>query len=68
VPIYGELRPYLDAVWDEPAESEFVITRYRDSNTNLRTRLQRIITKAGVSPWPKLFQNLRSTRQTELAE
>ena len=23
---------------------------------------------AGVKPWPKLFQNLRSTRETELAE
>jgi hypothetical protein len=23
--------------------------------------------RAGVKPWPKLFQNLRSTRETELA-
>jgi len=30
--------------------------------------LQRIIRKAGLKPWPKLFQNLRSTRETELAE
>ena len=28
----------------------------------------RIIRKAGIEPWPKLFQNLRSTRETELAE
>ncbi len=28
----------------------------------------RITAKAGIKPWPKLFQNLRSTRQTELAE
>jgi hypothetical protein len=24
--------------------------------------------KAGLKPWPKLFQNLRATRETELAE
>ena len=35
---------------------------------NLRTQLLRIIAKAGLTPWPKLFQNLRSTRETELAE
>ena len=28
----------------------------------------RIIRKAGLRPWPKLFQNLRSTRESELAE
>ena len=69
VPIFPELRPYLDAAWDEVGDGvEFVISRYRDGNTNLRTQLNRIIHKAGLKPWPKLFQNLRSTRETELAE
>lgn len=44
-----------------------VITRYRDANSNLRTQLERIIGKAKLKPWPKLFQNLRATRATELA-
>ena len=68
IPIFPELRPYLEEVWEqaEPG-TEFVITRYRDSNANLRTQLQRIIKRAGMEPWPKLFQNLRSTRETELA-
>jgi hypothetical protein len=35
---------------------------------NLRTQLEQIIRKAGLEPWPKLWQNLRSTRETELAE
>ena len=26
-----------------------------------------IIKRAGVSPWPKIFQNLRASRETELA-
>ena len=43
-------------------------TRYRDANANLRTRLARIIERAGLEVWPKLFQNLRLTRETELAE
>jgi hypothetical protein len=48
--------------------SDPVITRYRDTNANLRTQLERIIEKAGLSPWPKLFQNLRATRATEVAD
>ena len=69
IPIFPELRPYLEAVWDEaPEGSLHIITRYRDPNCNLRTQLERIIKRAGLEPWPKLFQNLRSTRQTELAE
>ena len=35
---------------------------------NLRTRLLWIIKRAGLQPWPKLWQNLRSTRETELAD
>lgn len=44
-----------------------VITRYRQSNANLRTQARRIIQRAGRIPWPKVPQNLRGTRQTELA-
>jgi hypothetical protein len=33
----------------------------------LGQRLERTIIKAGVTAWPKLFQNLRSSRQTELS-
>jgi hypothetical protein len=72
------LRPYLQAVLDEVLEDfdpkkkrlseQPVITRYRDSNCNLRTQLCKIIGRASLKPWPKLFQNLRSTRETELAE
>lgn len=69
IPLFPELRKHLDTAWDMPTKGgEFVITRYRDSNANLRTQLLRIIHKAGLKPWPKLFQNLRSTRETELAE
>jgi integrase len=78
VPIFPELRPYLQAARDElladdfdpkvrPLSREPVISRYRDTNANLRTQLLRIIAKAKLTAWPKLFQNLRATRATELA-
>ncbi len=69
VPLFPELRPYLEAAWEEcEPGTEWVITRYRDASQNLRTTLEKIIRRAGLHPWPKLWQNLRSTRQTELAE
>lgn len=69
IPLFPELRPYLEAVFDqaEPG-TEHVITRYRRSNVNLRTQLLKIIRRAGLEAWPKLFHNLRATRQTELTE
>ncbi len=69
VPIFPELRSLLDEAYFQDSDSprsEFVIARRRDGNVNWRTQLERIIHKAGLTPWPKLFQNLRSTRETEL--
>ncbi|MBL9000770.1 MAG: tyrosine-type recombinase/integrase, partial [Phycisphaerae bacterium] len=69
VPIFPELRPFLlDAFEQAEPGREYVITRYRQRNCNLRTQLLRIISRAGVRAWPKLFHNLRSSCQTELEE
>lgn len=69
IPIFPELKPYLDAAWDEaPEPADYVITRYRDPGVNLRSQLLKIIKRAGLTPWPKLWQNLRSSRQTELED
>ena len=69
VPIFPELLPHLREAFEqaEPG-ADFCITRYRDKKVNLRTRLQWIIKRAGLKAWPKLWQNLRSTRETELAD
>jgi integrase len=69
IPMFPELRPYLEDVFEqaEPG-SEYIITRYRETNINLRTQLTKIIHRAGLSPWPKLFQNLRASRATELVQ
>ncbi len=34
----------------------------------MRASLENVSARAGSIPWPKLFQNLRATRETELAE
>ncbi len=69
IPLFPELRPaLLEAFESADGGVEYIITRYRDNNSNLRTQFNRIIQQAGYTPWPKLFQNLRSTRETELAE
>jgi len=68
LPIFPELRPYLEEAFElAPEGTVNVINRYRDGNQNLRTQLMRIIRRAGLEPWPKLFHNLRASRETELA-
>ena len=68
VPIFPELRPYLEEAFElAPEGSVYVISRYRDVEKNFRTRLNRIIRRAGLKPWPKPFHNLRASRETELA-
>src|SRR6516162_8468066 len=51
VPIFPELRPYLEEAFElAPEGSVYVISRYRDVEKNFRTRLNRIIRRAGLKP------------------
>jgi integrase len=69
IPMFPELRgPLMEVFEQAEAGTQYVITRYRAKNSNLRTQLKRIITNAKLEAWPKLFHNLRSSRQTELSE
>ena len=66
-PIFPELRPYLETAWDEaPDGAEFVVNRYRRADQNLRETFLKILKRTGVTPWPRLFQNMRASRETEL--
>jgi hypothetical protein len=68
VPLFPELRPHLEEVYERAPEGTLhVITRYRDSNVNLRSQFATYIRRAGLKPWPKVFHNLRASRETELA-
>ena len=69
VPLFPELKSVLERAFDAaPDGAEFVVGKTRDTETNLRSQMLKIIKRAGVKPWPKTFQNLRSTRATELAD
>ena len=67
VPLFPELRSILaDAQEVAAVGSQFVVSRYRQRNVNMRTQFERILRRAGVDPWQRLFHNLRASRQTEL--
>ena len=69
IPIFPELRPFLNEVWDEAEEGqEYFITRYRAPRVNLYARLRAIVKRAGLTPWPKIWHNMRASRQTELED
>ena len=69
IPLFPELLPYLlDASELAAKGTEHVITRYRDASQNLRTKMFKIIHRAGMEPWERVFHNLRASRQTELAK
>ena len=77
VPLFPELLPHLREAYElAPPGSAYCLRMHlgerssvpNGSATNLRTQLGRIIARAQVKPWPKLWQNLRSTRETELAD
>jgi integrase len=68
-PIFPELRPHLVEAFEAAEDgAEFVVSGKKSGRCNLGKAMRQIISNAGVTPWPKLFQNLRSTRETELAE
>jgi hypothetical protein len=63
------LRPILQDLFDGAEEgAEAVVPRLHDPRTNLRTHFQRIIGRAGLKPWPRLFHNLRASCATDWVE
>lgn len=80
VPIFAALRPHLEEAWElAPAGAVYVVSgaqgdAYRETangpkgwvNTNLRTTFEKLIRRAGLASWPRLFQNLRASCETDL--
>ena len=71
VPIFPELLPYFREAFEAAEDGEvYCCPQY---SANIVAQMYRKVTLqalalAGMEPWPKLFQNMRATRETELAE
>jgi len=69
IPLFPELRPILVEAFElAPEGAEYVVGGdYRQSaltpsgwrNCNLRTHFERLVKRAGLKPWLRLFHNLR---------
>ncbi|NDH06971.1 hypothetical protein EBX93_13810 [bacterium] len=69
LPLFPELRKPLEESFElAKVGDSFIFPKTINNRTNLRKGLTDILKKAGISPWPKLFQNLRSSRETELCQ
>ncbi len=78
VPIFGAIKPFLEEAFHAPSRrSQYVVANdtyrrraYASShgwrNANLRTQFERIVRRAGLEPWPRLFHNLRASLATDL--
>ena len=65
VPIFSDLRPHLERAFRERAPGAvYVVPRTRHGN--LGTQAKRIVEKAGVKLWPKLFVNMRGSCSDDL--
>jgi integrase len=78
IPLFAELLPILEDARDlAPEGAVYVVAgNYRDAantpsgwrNCNLRTTFMKLVRKAGMTPWGRIFHALRSSRETELAK
>lgn len=66
VPLFPEIERELLKLYAEPTETQYVFPELR-ADSNLRTTLLKIIQRAGLKPWPKIWQNLRSSAATDFA-
>ncbi len=68
LPLFPELRKALLEAFEaaEAGGEPWIISKHRGAGVNLRTHLERIILRAGLIPWPRLWHNMRASRQSEL--
>jgi len=77
IPMFPTIRPFLEAAWDEaPEGAEYVMPEeYRRraqgpggwANANLRTTLKKVVRRAGLEPWSRLWHSMRASCETDLA-
>ena len=76
MPLFPELRPFLEEAFNLAAPGTVYVIHHNRKpeekrvdgrSCNYRTRFERIVRRAGLTPWPRIFHNLRASRETELA-
>ncbi len=78
IPMFPELRPFLEAAYESKQRDQTHVVGGGHlakadcergwASCNLRTAFNRLIKRTGLSGWPRLFHNLRSSRETELLD
>ncbi|MFP6601050.1 MAG: site-specific integrase, partial [Pirellulaceae bacterium] len=66
IPLWPSLEAVLGELFEQTAEGTEQIISIYASGQNLGTEFGRIIERAGVTKWPRLIQNLRSSCQNDL--
>lgn len=68
VPISDELKPFIRQAEASRDVDEDRVFPFIGKESNLRTRLLRAIDRAGLTPWPRAWHNLRASCQTDLED
>ncbi len=78
IPLFPLLRPHLEAAFDHAEEGGVFVfpDEYRRraqgergwGGANMRTTLGKIVRKAGVNPWPRVWHSLRASCESDLAQ
>ena len=69
VPIQPALHEILREAYEQaPEGSALVAPKAAGGGLNLRTTFKKIVARAGCKPWPRLFQNLRASCETDWVE
>ncbi len=82
VPIFAALRPYLEDAFELAEAGEVYVVggkqgaTYRASSRgkngwvgcNLRTTFEKIVRRANLTQWPRLFHNMRASCETDLMD
>ena len=68
IPLFPELEaPLMTLQESQPRRTVKCFPRLSPKSGNVRQPFQKLIRRAKVEPWPKLWNSLRATRETELA-
>ncbi len=66
VPVAPEIQPILFELCEMATEGDVLLfPKLKASSGNLRTSFHKIIMRAEHKPWPRLFQNLRGSCETD---